>query len=173
MDFGPDRQDTADGVVHGRYESLDPGRLPPLYLSYLPAAAAPSGLVHSDLRSRYYRGEPAVVEAMRHLAGFSAEARAAVAWANHERLGELIDATFDVRRAMTDLPPLQEEMVDGARSVGASANFAGSGGAITGILPSGDDGLEVLTAVMAGLGAVTELVVIDDPVAEASQPSSG
>ncbi|MCP3912117.1 MAG: GHMP kinase [Actinomycetia bacterium] len=164
MDFGSDRQGTADGVTHGRYEQLDANRLPPLYVSYLPAAAEPSALFHGDLRVRYFRGEPEVVESMRRLAGFSAEARAAVAWADRDHLGQLIDASFDVRRALADLPDLQVEMIEVARTAGASANFTGSGGAITGIVPEGDDGLERLTAAMAEIGATTEALVVADPV---------
>ncbi|MCP5025103.1 MAG: GHMP kinase [Actinomycetia bacterium] len=162
MDFGSDRQGTADGVIHGRYEALDASRLPPLYVSYLPTAAEPSGVYHGSLRARYYRGEPGVVESMRRLAGFSAEARAAVTWANRGVLGQLIDATFDVRRALSDLPPLQVEMVDTARAAGASANFAGSGGAIAGVVPDGDEGLERLTAALAEVGATTEALVVAD-----------
>lgn len=163
MDFGSDRQDTADGVIHGRYEVLDVSRLPPLYVAHLPRAAEPSGVFHGSLRARYYRGDPGVVEAMRHLASLSAEARAAVAWGNRERLGQLVDATFDVRRDLADLPPLQVEMVDVARAAGASANFAGSGGAIAGVLPEGDDGLERVAAALAEVGITTEALVVAEP----------
>ncbi len=49
------------------------------------------------------------------------------------RLGKLIDENFDTRRALYQLPAWQVEMVESARACGASAKFAGSGGAIVGI----------------------------------------
>jgi glucuronokinase len=48
-----------------------------------------------------------------------------------------VDASFDVRRSMGPLVPAHVRMVDLARSLGASANYAGSGGAIVGTIPSG------------------------------------
>jgi glucuronokinase len=47
-------------------------------------------------------------------------------------LSRLVDENFDVRRAIFTLPGWQVQMVDAARACGASANFAGSGGAIVG-----------------------------------------
>ena len=44
----------------------------------------------------------------------------------------LINENFDTRRSIDTLPPWQIEMVDAARGVGATAKFAGSGGAIVG-----------------------------------------
>lgn len=49
------------------------------------------------------------------------------------RLGALIDENFDTRRQLYRLPEWQVQMVETARSCGASAKFAGSGGAIIGV----------------------------------------
>ena len=63
----------------------------------------------------------------------TAEAREALVTGDADRLGRLIDANFDLRRSICRLPPEQVEMVDRARRAGASAHFAGSGGAILGV----------------------------------------
>ena len=52
---------------------------------------------------------------------------------DHERLAQLMNENFDTRRGIYHLPAWQVEMVEVARSCGASAKFAGSGGAIVGI----------------------------------------
>jgi len=45
----------------------------------------------------------------------------------------LIDENFDTRRQIYRLPAWQVQMVETARTCGASAKFAGSGGAIIGV----------------------------------------
>ena len=65
-------------------------------------------------------------------AQLAAEAREALVKGDHERLAKLMDENFNTRRSIYNLPPGQVEMVELARSCGASAKFAGSGGAIIG-----------------------------------------
>lgn len=132
MDFARDRLEEADGLRCGVYEAMDPGLLPPLYLAYSVDAGEPTEIFHNNLRGRFVQGEPAVVEAMVRLADLTEQARAALLAGDGERFGRLIDANFDVRRSICRLPAAQTDMVDCARSVGASAHFAGSGGAIIG-----------------------------------------
>ena len=50
-----------------------------------------------------------------------------------EQLAVLMNENFDLRRTIYDLPTWQVQMVEVARACGASAKFAGSGGAIIGI----------------------------------------
>jgi hypothetical protein len=47
-----------------------------------------------------------------------------------------MDASFDERLKIMSVDPLTARMVETARAAGASANSAGSGGAIVGTLPS-------------------------------------
>jgi glucuronokinase len=47
-------------------------------------------------------------------------------------LGKLIDANFDLRATIYDVGKGNREMIETARSVGATSNFSGSGGAVTG-----------------------------------------
>ena len=60
-----------------------------------------------------------------------------------------MDASFDERAALLDLDPRHVAMVHAARGAGASANYAGSGGAIVGTLPP--DGLEPVARALRAL----------------------
>ncbi len=51
---------------------------------------------------------------------------------NADRLSQLMDENFNTRRSIYNLSPWQIQMVETARGCGASAKFAGSGGAIIG-----------------------------------------
>ena len=134
MDFDVERQQEIHGYDCGRYESLDTSRLPPLYIAYDTNVGEPTEIIHNDLRSRYNRGESQVVEAMTHFAGLAQQARDLIASDSPKGLEQLIDENFDTRRSICQLPAGQVNMVERARSVGASAKFAGSGGAIIGAL---------------------------------------
>jgi glucuronokinase len=65
-------------------------------------------------------------------AGYAAEGRECLLRRDYQRLGELIDANFDLRARIYRIDRGNLEMVHAARKAGASANFAGSGGAIVG-----------------------------------------
>ena len=51
------------------------------------------------------------------------------------RLGPMMDENFELRRSICRLPEAQVDMVERARRAGATAKFAGSGGAIVGTYP--------------------------------------
>jgi glucuronokinase len=132
MDFAKERMVETHGYKHGIYERLDPALLPPIYLAYKGDVSEPTEVFHNDIRGRFNRGDEVVVRAMRTFAGLAAEAREALAAGDHARLARLMDTNFDTRRSIYQLPAGQVEMIDKARRVGASAKFAGSGGAILG-----------------------------------------
>jgi len=135
MDFDRERMETCCGFECGVYEPLDASLLPPLYIAYSTDVSEPTEVVHGDLRARYERGDPEVVEAMARFAELTVEARAAILAGDAAELGRLIDANFDLRRSICPIAAKHEEMVERARRAGASAKFAGSGGAIIGICP--------------------------------------
>ena len=56
MDFARDRMQTVCNFDCGRYEPLDPGLLPPLYLAYTAEEAEPTEVFHNNLRARYEAG---------------------------------------------------------------------------------------------------------------------
>lgn len=132
MDF--DRE-SLEARGHGRYESLDPACLPPLYVAYREDLSKISGVYHSNLRARWEAGDPKVVEGMRRLAEIAEEGRACILRRDHARLGELMDRNFDARASMMQLDPRSAQLVYVAREAGVPANYAGSGGAIVGICP--------------------------------------
>ena len=73
-----------------------------------------------------------MLDAMREWAELTEQFRAAMAQADAERMAELINRNFDLRRSLVRIEAGNIEMVELARSVGASAKFTGSGGAIIG-----------------------------------------
>jgi glucuronokinase len=135
MDFAREKTEGIDGLKCATYEPLEPALLPPLYLAYSTDISEPTEVFHNNLRARYVQGEPAVVQAMVEFGELTTQAREALLARDAERLGRLIDANFDLRRSICRLPAEQVEMIERARRAGASAHFAGSGGAILGICP--------------------------------------
>jgi glucuronokinase len=136
---------------HGKYEPLDPALLPPLYIAYRTDLSEVSGVFHNNIRARWEAGDPGVVNAMRRAADLALEGRECLLSGNHRRLSELIDENFDVRASIYRLDPRNVEMVKLARSLGASAHYAGSGGSILGIY-RGDSMLEGLREEFARRG---------------------
>jgi len=135
MDFAPQKMHRLQGLDCGVYEPLDPALLPPLYVAYRTDISQPTEVFHNNLRARFEQGEPAVVRAMDRFAQLTLHAREAIMASDADRLGKLIDENFDLRRSICRLPAGQIEMVERARAAGATAKFAGSGGAIVGTYP--------------------------------------
>jgi len=135
MDFSKEAMKTEDGFVCGEYEDLPVSLLPPLYISYSVDCSEPTEVFHNNLRFRYDHGEPAVVSAMQQCADLTVRAREALLAGHHDCLPALLDANFNLRHSICQLPKEQILMVETARGCGASANFAGSGGAIVGTYP--------------------------------------
>lgn len=133
MDFDRAQERTVEGLTAYAYEPLETGWLPPFYVAYHDALSEPTETFHNDIRGRYDRGETLVVDAMERCAELAAEGRQALLDRDVERLSGLIDANFNVRRGIYNLPDWQLNMVETARACGASAKFAGSGGAIVGV----------------------------------------
>lgn len=135
MDFSREKMEKICGYECGQYEPLDLAYLPPLYLAYNTQVSEPTEVIHNDLRGRYQRGEPAVLDAMRRFADLAERGRHALLERDWATFGRLMDANFDLRRSILRLAPEHVEMVERARKVGVPAKFAGSGGAIVGLCP--------------------------------------
>jgi glucuronokinase len=132
MNFDKACERIIDGYKTYAYEPLDPGLLPPIYVSYSAALSEPTEIFHNDIRGRYNRGEELVVNAMKKFADIAYHGREAILQRDTERLAQLINLNFDTRRSIYNIAPWQVQMVETARACGASAKFAGSGGAIIG-----------------------------------------
>jgi len=162
MDFAPEKMRAVDGLLCGSYEPLDPALLPPVYVAYSPSVSEPTEVFHNDIRGRFGRGEPAVVQAMARFAALAAQGREALLAGDADRLAKLMNENFDTRRSLYRLPAGQVEMVEAARRVGASAKFAGSGGAIVGTYR--DEAMfHELQRALGGIGCRVVKPVAEDP----------
>jgi len=153
MDFSRESMQRKHGYDFGIYERLDPKLLPPLYLAYKAEVSEPTEIFHNDIRARYLRGETKVVEAMQTCAALAARARVALAERNYTLLAELMNTNFDTRRSIYQLSREHVEMIDVARAAGASANFAGSGGAIIGTYAD-EQTFERVSAALSKIGCM-------------------
>lgn len=116
----------------GDYEPLDPALLPPLYLAYRADLAEGTEVLHNDLRERYNRGDGEVLDAIREWASLAVQVRDLLKRGEGRLIGPVLDRNFDIRRRVCRVGEGNIRMVEAARSVGASAKFTGSGGAIVG-----------------------------------------
>ncbi len=129
MDFDKEYMETHG---HGRYESLDPESLPNLYIAYQRDLGEGSETFHNNIKGRWLNGDPEVVQAMKDFAGYTEEVYQLLKAGRGNEIGPWLDKNFDRRRSIFQLDPRNIDMVERARSVGASGKFAGSGGAIVG-----------------------------------------
>jgi glucuronokinase len=163
MDFEP-RLLADDG--HGVYERLDPSVLANAYVAWCPRMSVNSSGFHRELRRRFLAGDPVTAGALAQMAELTKEARAAIDGGDRATLSAIVDANFALRRRLGPLEPHHLRMVEVARAAGASANYAGSGGAITGFV-DGNDAFAELTCAMAAFGCtvIRPTVALDDRAA--------
>jgi glucuronokinase len=69
---------------------------------------------------------------MRDFASYAETVRELLMSGRGDEIGPWLDRNFDRRRSIYKIAQANIDMVERARSVGASAKFAGSGGAIVG-----------------------------------------
>jgi len=153
---------------YGRYERLDPTLLPNLYVAYDPNRAEESGKAHRKVRALFRQQNPDVLAAMSEFADIAQQGRDLLArqaevkggggeW--KAKFSALINANFDLRNRVFDVAEENRRMVMTARSAGASAKFAGSGGAIVGTYED-DAQFAALSAELARIGCRTIRPVI-------------
>ena len=151
MDFD---QALVESTGHGRYERLDPAALPKLYVAYDPNRAEISGKYHKKLRVLFEEKKPDIVAAMSEFADIAQQGRDALVAGKPELLPSLVNANFDLRDRIFNVAEANRRMVLTARAVGASAKFAGSGGAIVGTYED-DAQYAALAQALAGIGCTT------------------
>ena len=117
---------------YGEYVDLDPNLLEKVFVAYRTSLSEGTEVFHNDIRSRYKRGERQVVRAMKRWAKIADEGREALLKRDRNRLADLVNENYDLRSTIYQVSEGNQEMVRTARNVGASAKFAGSGGAIVG-----------------------------------------
>ncbi|HEU0119586.1 MAG TPA: GHMP kinase, partial [Bryobacteraceae bacterium] len=136
---------------YGNYERLDPALLQDIYVAYRTSLSEGTEVFHNNVRERWRNKDPEIVGAMETWASFAEEGRAALLNGSRSRLHELINANFDLRARIYKLDQGNLDMIHRARAVGASANFAGSGGAIVGLY-EGEDMFQRLVSTLREAG---------------------
>ncbi len=129
MDF---QKSIMDKQGFGNYEELDVANFPNMYIAFRKNLSEGTEIIHNNLKARYNIGEAAVVKAMETWADYTVKFKDALAIKDFKTIHDLINANFDLRRSLIPVSKGNIEMVETARSVGASAKFTGSGGAIIG-----------------------------------------
>jgi glucuronokinase len=129
MDFAKDLMDSRG---FGEYEYLDPSLLPNVYLAYRTSLSEGTEVFHTNVRERWNSGDPLVRGAMEEWASYAERGRRALLEGDVAALGKLIDANFDLRAKIYSISKGNLEMIETARAAGATSNFSGSGGAVTG-----------------------------------------
>jgi glucuronokinase len=129
MDFA---RDIMEKQGYGNYEPIEPKLLPRLYIAYRDELSEPTEVFHNNIRVRFQQGETKVVNAMRYWSNLTDKVRKLLEGGKSGEIGPLLDKNFDKRRSIYRLSQENLTMVETARSVGASAKFSGSGGAIVG-----------------------------------------
>lgn len=121
-----------DEQGYGNYEPINLHLLPQIFLAYISDLSEISGIAHGNLRGRFQAGDPAVLEAMDFFAQQAVKARDCLVDRKPEKLAQIMNENFDKRKEIFPISRRNLEMVSIARDCGASAKFAGSGGAIIG-----------------------------------------
>jgi glucuronokinase len=102
-----------------------------MYVAYDHAESKTSASVHGPLRARL-ADDQQLAETMREIADLVTPAVEALRQGDAETLHRLINRNFDLRQSLYPIRPAHLDMITTARDAGASAKFAGSGGAIIG-----------------------------------------
>ena len=118
---------------YGRYEMLDATLLPLVFVAYREDLSEGTEVYHNDLRARWQRGEPDVMEAIQFWAELTVTFRKAMETGDLAAMHRTLNANFDKRASLYDVGDGNRDLVETARRCGASAQFCGSGGAIVGI----------------------------------------
>ena len=134
----------------GEYQNLDLKSMKDVYVAYRRSLSEGTEVFHNNIRERWNLGEPAIVDAMQEWASYAEQGRAALLNGDRGKLHQLINANYDLRATLYNISQGNQEMIRTARLVGASSNFAGSGGAVVGLF-DGDAMFEKLKQEMAKL----------------------
>lgn len=161
MDF---RKDYVTANNKGLYEELDPALLKNVYIAFDPNRAEESGKAHKKVKRLFEEKKPDILSAMSEFADLAQRGRDLLVASKGDlkclpQLAELINANFDLRDRIFDVAEENRRMVMTARRVGASAKFAGSGGAIVGTFEDADQFADLGRA-LAKIGCTTFIPTI-------------
>ncbi len=137
---------------YGIYKPVDPRFLPDLYIAYKTDLGKVSGTVFNNVKTRFENGEELVVNTLNEIGLLAEKGREAIRKKDYALLFELINMNFDLRAKIMNISDSNQELIETARSCGASAKFTGSGGSIIGMY-NDDDTLKKLVVAMKKINA--------------------
>lgn len=117
---------------YGDYKVLQTDNFPLFYIAFRKNLSEGTEILHNNLKARFNIGEEKVLQAMMRWGQITEEFKLALQNNDRKTMHELINENFDLRKELVPISSGNIEMVNLARSVGASAKFTGSGGAIIG-----------------------------------------
>lgn len=162
---------------HGKYEQLHPSTSTSslhLYIAYDANRAEESGKAHRKVKRLFEEKNADVVAAMSEFADLAQQGRDILVAQSLEpetrnsKLATLINANFDLRDRIFNVAEENRRMVMTARKCGASAKFAGSGGAIVGTYAD-EAQLARLKADLKAIGSETFVPTIATSADETSE----
>jgi glucuronokinase len=140
---------------YGHYTRLDPEPLSNLYIAYKTELSKVSGAVLNDIRTRFERGDREVISVLNEIAECAEKGRSMIEEDSMEEFDSIVNRNFDLRSRIMNISRSNRELVETARSCGASAKFAGSGGSIIGRYR--DD--EMLTRLIVAMKKINARVI--------------
>ena len=155
----------------GIYERLDPELLPNIYVAFDPNRAEESGKAHKKVKKLFEEKKPDILSAMSEFADIAQKGRDALVAGRKELIAGLVNANFDLRDRIFDVAELNRNMVMTARESGASAKFAGSGGAIVGTYED-EEQFALLSAKLSEIGCTTfkpSIAISDDMLPKSTE----
>jgi glucuronokinase len=158
MDFA---KEIMDCKGYGHYEYLDATLLPELYIAFWHELAESSEKVHGKFRSKYREKDEHFFISVKKWAELTDQVRECLIDKRKNAISNYINENFDLRQKVQRVNPGNVDMISAARSVGASAKFTGSGGAIIGTF----DGQEMYNALekkLSGMGVEIIKPIIAD-----------
>ncbi|MHA1791795.1 MAG: mevalonate kinase family protein [Promethearchaeota archaeon] len=128
MDFN---EDYMKEHGYGIYTPISPDLFPPMFLAYQDKLTH-KDVIHNDVRDRWIKGDKKIIDVMAAIASNAERGFDALKNKDLETFNDCIDKNFDLRASIYPIPEKNLQMVRLARSIGATAKFPGSGGAIIG-----------------------------------------
>jgi glucuronokinase len=107
----------------------------------------------------FEKGDPGVVGAMQKYRELTDRGKKALLAGDWDELHKVTNENFELRKTIMNIAPENQRMIDVARGTGASAKFAGSGGAIIGVY-HGEKQFQQLTQAMNAINCTVIKPVI-------------
>lgn len=119
----------------GIYSVLDSALFPNMYLAFR-TDLTHKPTCHNDVHMRWKKGDQLVIDTMREIGGNASHGLTALESGNLGEFDLCMNRNFDLRSRIYNIHPDNKAMIELARSIGATAKFPGSGGAVVGTYAS-------------------------------------